>query len=87
MKDYGIFAALIYVTDTEEEAVMRMYDWKELKLDGDDQAYYEAKDFGKADQGAVPQYERAGNGRVRRCVRCRACNRAKTESHHCKERL
>ena len=37
---YRAFCALIYVTDTEEEAVMRMYDWRELRFDGDDQLYY-----------------------------------------------
>ena len=39
---YKSFAALVYVTDTEEEAVMRMYDWKEFYIDGDSQLYYEA---------------------------------------------
>lgn len=37
---YRAFCALIYVTDTEAEAVMRMYDWRELRFDGDDQLYY-----------------------------------------------
>lgn len=46
MKNYESFAALIYVTDTEELAVMRMYDWKEIHLDGDDQLYFEAQDAG-----------------------------------------
>ena len=45
MKNYESFAALIYVTDTEEEAIMRMYDWKKLMIDGDDQTYYEAESF------------------------------------------
>ena len=44
MKNYESFAALIYVTDTEEEAVMRMYDWKPFRLDGDEQLYYAAQD-------------------------------------------
>ena len=47
MKEYESFAALIYVTDTEEEAVMRMYTWKKFTLDGDDQLYYEAADSEK----------------------------------------
>lgn len=42
MKDYQTFAALIYVTDTEEEAVQRMYEWEELRIEGDDQLYYQA---------------------------------------------
>ena len=41
--NYESFAALIYVTDTENEAVMRMYDWKILHMDGDDQTYYQAQ--------------------------------------------
>lgn len=40
MSGYNAFAALIYVTDTEEEAVMRMYDWEELSMPGDTQKYY-----------------------------------------------
>ena len=44
MENYKSFATLIYVTDTEEEAVMRMYDWSEVKFDGDDQLYYKAED-------------------------------------------
>lgn len=40
--EYKIFAALIYVTDTEEESVMRMYDWQEKRYEFDDQLYYEA---------------------------------------------
>ena len=39
---YNYFAALIYVTDTESEAIMRMYDWKSRRYKGDDQLYYEA---------------------------------------------
>ncbi len=38
-----IFAAYIYVTETEHDAVMRIYDWKETVFDGDDQLYYEAE--------------------------------------------
>lgn len=43
MQDYAYFAALIYVTDTEHEAVMRMFDWKEQTLPGDEQLYYIAE--------------------------------------------
>ena len=39
MDDYKSFAALIYVTDTEEEAVLRMFDWKEKTFDNDSQLY------------------------------------------------
>lgn len=42
MENYNAFCALIYVTDTEEDAVKRMYEWQELHFDGDDQIYYEA---------------------------------------------
>lgn len=38
---YDSLATLIYVTDTEHEAVQRMFDWQELTLKGDDQLYYE----------------------------------------------
>ena len=38
---YKSLAAIIYVTETEKEAVMRMYDWTELRIEGDDQAYME----------------------------------------------
>lgn len=41
---YKSFAVLIYVRDSEEEAVMRMYDWKELRFDNDEQLYYTAND-------------------------------------------
>ncbi len=44
MKDYESFAALIYVTDTEEGAVKNMYDWTEFRIDGDSQTYYRAQD-------------------------------------------
>lgn len=40
--DYQSFAALIFVTDTENEAVMRMYTWNEIKFQGDAQVYYRA---------------------------------------------
>lgn len=46
---YDSFAALVYVTASEEEAVMRMYSWQEQRIDGDEQLYYIAKEkrFGK----------------------------------------
>ena len=44
MRAYESFAALIYVTDTEETAVMRMYDWKSFQMDDDAQVYYRAQD-------------------------------------------
>lgn len=47
MRNYESFAALVYVTDTEEEAVMRMYDWKPFRIDGDEQLYYEAQNSKK----------------------------------------
>lgn len=47
--EYDSFAGLIYVTDSEEEAVMRMYDWEEKTFPGDGQRYYIAGQtkFGK----------------------------------------
>ncbi len=47
MKNYESFASLIYVTDTEEEAVMRMYEWNKFTVEGDEQTYYEASDTSK----------------------------------------
>ncbi len=44
MEDFRTFAALIYVTDVEMDAVMRMYNWKELRFDGDDQLYHESEE-------------------------------------------
>lgn len=44
MGKFSAFAALIYVTDTEQEAVMRMYEWDEVRFDGDMQLYYRAKE-------------------------------------------
>lgn len=35
------FAALVFVTQTESDAIMRMYDWKEKHYRGDEQTYYE----------------------------------------------
>lgn len=37
---------MVYVTDTEEEAIMRMYDWQPLRMEGDDQQYYAAHGSG-----------------------------------------
>ena len=42
MSDYRSFCALIFVTDTEKEGFERMYPWRELRFDGDEQLYYEA---------------------------------------------
>ena len=42
MKEYESFAALIYVTEPEHEAVMRMYEWQALRIPGDAQVYYRA---------------------------------------------
>ena len=39
---YRSYAIIIYVTEIEKEAVMRMYDWTDLHIEGDDQAYMEA---------------------------------------------
>lgn len=33
---YDSFAVLVYVTDSEDEAVKRMYSWQECRIDGDD---------------------------------------------------
>ena len=41
MGTYKSFAVIIYVTEVERQAVMRMYDWRELHVDSDDQAYME----------------------------------------------
>lgn len=40
MEDYGCFAALVYVTEIEHDAVMRMYDWQDVYLEGDAQLYH-----------------------------------------------
>ncbi len=42
MDRYQSYAVIIYVTETEKQAVMRMFDWTDLKIDGDDQLYKEA---------------------------------------------
>ncbi len=41
MRQYESFAIIIYVTEIEKNAVMRMYDWNELKVEGDNQEYME----------------------------------------------
>lgn len=40
MDDYKSFAAIMYVTEVEHEAVMRMYPWEEFTIPGDAQTYY-----------------------------------------------
>ena len=40
---YEVSVALISVTDTENNAVMNMYDWTEKRFPGDAQVYYEAQ--------------------------------------------
>lgn len=49
LEQFESFAALVYVTDSEEDAVMRMYDWQELTVPGDEQTYYlaDVTRFGK----------------------------------------
>lgn len=42
MNDYLSYAAIIYVTEIEKRAVMSMYDWENLHVEGDDQPYQEA---------------------------------------------
>ena len=42
MGNYKSYAAIIYVTETEKQAVMRMFDWKDLSVPGDSQEYMEA---------------------------------------------
>ena len=42
MSGYRTFAFIIYVTETEEQAVMRMFDWSDLVVEGDPQRYREA---------------------------------------------
>jgi len=42
LNTYRTFAAIVYVTDIEKQAVMRMFDWHELVVDGDTQEYMEA---------------------------------------------
>ena len=40
--EYKSFAALICVTDTEMQALMRMYKWEKVSARNDEQEYYEA---------------------------------------------
>ncbi len=42
MKVHKSFAALIFVTETEREAVMRMYNWSPITFEGDSQLYFKA---------------------------------------------
>ena len=42
MANYLSFAAIVYVTETEKQAVMRMFDWSDICVDGDLQEYKEA---------------------------------------------
>ena len=42
MKNYQTYAVLICVTETEEQAVERMFDWKSFYISGDEQEYKEA---------------------------------------------
>lgn len=42
MSLYKTYAAIIYVTETERQAVMRMFEWKPFKISGDEQEYFEA---------------------------------------------
>lgn len=40
---YSYFAALICATDTEEAALLRMFDWERVSIPGDRQVYYETE--------------------------------------------
>ena len=42
MDEYLSFAVIIYVTEIERQAVMRMFDWHEFAVEGDRQSYMEA---------------------------------------------
>ncbi len=42
MDRYQSYAVIIYVTETEKQAVMRMFDWTDFRIEGDDQLYKEA---------------------------------------------
>lgn len=44
MEKYRSFVALIYVTETEREAVNRMYKWQDMRFDGDNQIYQIAEE-------------------------------------------
>ena len=41
MGGYRSFAVIVYVTETEQQAVMRMFEWSDLTVEGDDQKYKE----------------------------------------------
>lgn len=60
MKEHLYCVALIVATDTEEAAVKKMYDWKRLKFDDDDQLYHQAsfvRDGAKYDVAYARQNE------------------------------
>ncbi len=42
MSAYKTYATIIYVTETERQAVMRIFDWKPFKMPNDSQQYLEA---------------------------------------------
>ncbi len=42
LNTYRTFAAIICVTEIERQAVLRMFDWHDLIVEGDDQEYMEA---------------------------------------------
>ena len=42
MNGYKSYAAIIYVTSTEKNAVMRMFDWQDFTVENDGQEYKEA---------------------------------------------
>lgn len=39
IEKYNYYAALLTATPTEEAAVMRMFDWTPMEIEGDDQVY------------------------------------------------
>ena len=44
MEEFKSFAAIVYVTEKEHEAVIRMYHWQELRIIGDEQLYYQSEE-------------------------------------------
>lgn len=50
MADRRFYAALIYVTDTEQRAVLNLYNWAQTTFLDDDQVYYEAEIMVKGQQ-------------------------------------
>ena len=40
MKDYSSYVAFIVATETEENAIKNMYDWKPVTFSDDTQTYY-----------------------------------------------